>query len=347
MSIAGLYSPPQAAQSATPSATKTNGSSRSQVYSAPLNRPIPVSFELFPPRQPALDSPIWAGVERLIQANPAYVSVTFGANGKSQDASLEALSRLRTYQVPTLAHLTCVERSRTQLADLIKRIFDLGVRDILALRGDPPKGQSRWQAPEGGLNYASELVHLIRETAASHLDNDESVDIGVAAYPAGGIQSRLDALSALAQKEAAGADYAITQVFFDARDYQSLLEATVVNGISLPIVPGIIPFTDLPRLQRLQQLTGVPVPARLQELLSEPDARLRFRQGVKETMTFIDQVVAAGAPGLHLYTFNRTRPALDILKFLRLAGSIPRDPQTAEQQVELLAEAAHRITLTH
>ena len=307
-------------------------------------RRVVMSYELFPPRQPEPDSAIWAGIKRLTATRPDYVSVTFGAGGNAPNASREVVRYLIDHNIPTLAHLTCVERSRTQLHDLIATMLDDGVRNFLALRGDPPRGQSTWVTPDGGLNYASELVELIRDTASTHLDNPNEVDCAVAAYPAGSVQTRVQALDALAAKQAAGASFAITQVFFDPNDYRSMVDSASINGVNIPIIPGVMPFIDVKRLHRLETLTGVPVPPWLTALLNEPDTRRRIRAGMSATLDFIDELVEGGAPGIHLYTFNRTRPTLDVLEHLRVRGLHRGDPSSAHATSELLNEALHRVT---
>ncbi|AOZ73512.1 5,10-methylenetetrahydrofolate reductase [Boudabousia tangfeifanii] len=302
-----------------------------------------VSFELFPSRQPSPDSSTWTQIHRLLAIAPDYASVTFGASGSAAEGSLEVIKEVQAAGLPTLSHLTCVQRTRSELADLIKRMMDQGVRDFLALRGDPPRGETEWKAPTGGLNYASELVHLLRETSQSHLGDAKAIDICVAAYPAGSPAAREDTLDALGQKAAAGADWAITQVFFESADYQQLLDSCAYRGINLPIVPGVIPFTDLKRLNRLQGLTGVEVPEKLRTLLTEPDPQLRTRHGIRATLEFIADLLDAGAPGIHLYTFNRTRPALDILEYLRVRQWRPQTDLENLANDELLAQCLRRL----
>ncbi|WP_193312804.1 methylenetetrahydrofolate reductase [Georgenia subflava] len=305
-----------------------------------------VSFELFPPRRPELDETIWQRVLRMAEAGPDFFSVTYGASGSSRSASAELVRRvLAETAVPPIAHLTCVGATREELADHVRTLLDHGVRDFLALRGDPPAGQRDWAPPEGGLSRSSELVALIRDVETERLgaaspdggreatseppsvvaqelgvSPADVVSVAVAAYPAGRSHTREAELAALREKQDAGADFAITQVFFDAEAYASLVTDARAVGVHIPILPGIIPLTDRGRLHRLSDLTGVPVPTTIDALLAVDDEAERLRRGIDATLALIDRVLAVGAPGLHLYTFNHDRPALDVLDHLRARG---------------------------
>ncbi|WP_164737155.1 methylenetetrahydrofolate reductase [Georgenia sp. SYP-B2076] len=304
-----------------------------------------VSFELFPPRRPEFDEAVWQRVLRMADAGPDFFSVTYGASGSSREASAELVRRLLTQTaVPPIAHLTCVAATRQDLVTRVNRLMDAGVRDFLALRGDPPAGQGTWSAPPGGLTRSSELVALIREVENERLgaprpgggreatteppsvvaldlgvEPADVVSVSVAAYPSGGSHTRDAELRALREKQDAGADFAITQVFFDADAYASLVADARAGGVHIPILPGVIPLTDPARLHRLSTLTGVPVPPEVDAMLDTDDAE-RLRRGIAATLRLIDGVLAAGAPGLHLYTFNQDRPALDVLEHLRARG---------------------------
>lgn len=288
------------------------------LYRRPGRTSPVISYELFPPRVPDPHSAPWAGIVKLLNSRPEYVSVTFGASGSSQELSRTVLCQvLQRTGRPGLAHLTCVGRNQQQLDRLISELIAEGIRDFLALRGDPPRGQSRWVSAPGGLSRAAELVELIREVSIRELGDPAAVSVAVAAYPAGTIQTRTDAIAALVEKQSAGADFAITQVFYRAVDYRDLVQAAACQGVQLPIVPGIIPFTDINRLRRLQALSGVPVPPELAALADLPDPGDRLRATLAATLGFLDQLLCYGAPGLHFYTFNRTRPTLDLVEHLR------------------------------
>ena len=190
-------------------------------------------------------------------------------------------------QVPLMAHLTCIGYTRRDTVEIVSHFLAMGVRRFLALRGDPPPGFSP-QDVHGELRYATDLVQVIRE------------------------------VEVLAAKQAAGADLAITQVFYEPEDYVALVRACTYAGVTIPILPGVIPLTDLTRLTRLESLTGVAVPRRLRDSLSTATGASLVARGVDATLGLSTALLEAGAPGLHLYTFNRTRPALDIISHLRL-----------------------------
>lgn len=306
-------------------------------------RTFPVSFEIYPPRDPRPTSQAWAGIDRLIDANPDYVSVTFGTSGttasSSQSVLLHALKRSGR---PALAHLTCWGRSRDKLVSLIQDMMELGVRDFLALRGDLPTDGAATNC--GGYERAYQLVELIREVSAAYLGDARAVSIAVAAYPAGTVQARTDAIAALAQKQASGADFAITQVFYEAKDYEELVRAASYQGVTMPIVPGIIPFTDIGRLHRLEGLTGVPVPQHIQDIAKIADPAERILESLRATLDFLNELIAAGAPGIHFYTFNRPRPVLDLVEHLRSRGFAHVDAKDSRDLLGLTTAAMHRLS---
>jgi len=337
--------------------------STSSLVTVPTDHPT-VSFELYPPRRAELVETVWQRVLRMADAGPDFFSVTYGASGSSRTASAELVHRLLAETgVPPIAHLTCVGATREELADRVRGLLDAGVRDFLALRGDPPAGETEWVPCAGGLSRASDLVRLIREVEYERLGAPrpdggrettaeppsvvaqdlgiapaDVVSVAVAAYPAGASHTREAELAALHEKQDSGADFAITQVFFDPAAYASLVVDAREAGIHIPILPGVIPMTDPGRLHRLAELTGVPVPPSLDALLAVEDDAERVRRGIDATLTLIDGVLTAGAPGLHLYTFNQDRPALDVLEHLRASGL--RNPAIARPEAALPAAAA-------
>jgi methylenetetrahydrofolate reductase (NADPH) len=299
-----------------------------------------VSFELFPPRRPELDEAVWQRVLRMAEAGPDFFSVTYSTPEAARAASAELLRRLLAEtRIPPIAHLTCVAATREQIAARVRRLLDAGVRDFLALRGDPPPGETTWCPPPGGLSRSSELVALIREVEAEcreagglrpaapsvvaqelGVSPADAVSVAVAAYPSGQSHTRTSEIAALREKQDAGADFAITQVFYDAEAYASLVADGRAAGVHIPVLPGILPLTDRRRLHRLEELSDVPVPVTLDALLDTDDDAERLRRGIDATLALIDRVLAVGAPGMHLYTFNRDRPALDVIEHLRARG---------------------------
>ena len=300
-----------------------------------------LSLELFPPRSSAA----WGRIDRLLATAPDFVSVTYrpafvtdpvpGSGEKGRWQQRDA-PRVRAVQeesnpsegvlahvlgssaVPLMAHLTCIGYRKREAVDIITRFLRMGVRRFLALRGDPPAG-TRAEDVAGELRHADDLVRVIREVEADFFgDGRRHVTIAVAAYPA--TNDHIEAIEVLAAKQAAGADLAITQVFYEPEDYVALVRACTYAGVTIPILPGVIPLTDLTRLTRLESLTGVAVPRRLRDSLSTATGASLVARGVDATLGLSTALLEAGAPGLHLYTFNRTRPALDVISHLRLGG---------------------------
>nr|WP_268914079.1 methylenetetrahydrofolate reductase [Corynebacterium uropygiale] len=320
-----------------------------------------VSYELYPPRATSRASSVWTGIDRLIDSAPDFVSVTFGAGGSSADSRdrsiqvlMEVLDKRRG--LPAVAHLTCLGSSRGEMSMIIRLLLRAGIRDFLALRGDPPAGGVQRQNDVPTMQRAVELVRLIREIEAEELGGkgkEDRVSIAVAAYPASTGKARANDIAALLEKERAGADYAISQVFYDPREYDSMVRELALAGGRIPIIPGILPLNDLKRLRALERLAGVPVPQRLVDIHANPDAESRVRESLRATVELVAGVLEAGAPGIHLYTFNRPRPVLDVLAYLRgggyltrsgTQGGTPRHPLPPDVDVDLVGLALHRLT---
>lgn len=332
-------------------ASNSHSGEASKTGRAGVNDPSPeprkpcISYELYPPRNPRLTSQAWAGIDKLLDSRPDYVSVTFGTSGTNASSSQSVLLHsLKRSGRPALAHLTCWGRGREALTGIIIDMMEVGVRDFLALRGDVPSGSRQHNRQPHEMERAVQLVALIREVAAGYLGDPNQVSIAVAAYPAGTQQDRRDAVAALMEKQAAGADFAITQVFYDAADYIELVESAARKGANLPIVPGVIPFTDIGRLRRLESLTGVPVPQRLQDIAAIADPAERILESVGATLDFVDDLMSAGAPGIHFYTFNRPRPVLDLVAHLRSRGFGPVDKQDSTNMLEMMMANMRRIS---
>ena len=298
--------------------------STASLFSVPVVRPT-ISFELYPPRTPKGAQTLPATVAALAGVAPDFFSVTYGASGRTREESGALLAHILSHtDVAPIAHLTCVGASETDLDAVVTGLLEIGVRDFLALRGDPPEGEPDWRPHPDGFTTASELVRLLRHLEARELaGSDEGaspLSIAVAAYPGG----RHDdtgapvvepaAIASLRAKQDAGADYAITQVFFDPANYATFVRAAREAGVHIPIVPGIIPLTDPRRLRKLESLTGVPVPRPLLDHLeSTADPQERYQRGLTAGSELVQGVLEAGAPGLHVYTFNSAGPALDLL----------------------------------
>ncbi len=299
----------------------------------PEAAPVALSYELFPPRSPAAAETLWTTIRELETTAPDYVSVTYGASGSNRDTAIELIDRLllETTLRP-LAHLTCVGNTPEQLAGVIGQLLDTGVRGILALRGDLPNDAS--QSVNGSLRYAQDLIELIRrvEQRRSALLCAGKVAVGVAAYPARHPESPSEEhdVEVLLAKQRSGADFAITQVFFDSSQYLDLLSRARRAGVTIPIIPGVMPFTSLRRVKRLGELAGVEPSAELTERLAAADTDIeRLRIGVDATVDLANAALDAGAPGIHLYTFNEHQSALEVLDRLAL----PRHSRAGSRSV--------------
>ncbi|WP_461171591.1 methylenetetrahydrofolate reductase [Arthrobacter sp. Z1-9] len=284
--------------------------------------PVALSYELFPPRSPAAAETLWTTIRELESTEPDYVSVTYGASGSNRDTAVELINRLllETTLRP-LAHLTCVGNTPQELAGIIGELLDTGVRGILALRGDLPKDGGEPAA--GSLRYAQDLIELIRrvEQRRSALLCAGKIAVGVAAYPTRHPESPSEEhdVEVLLAKQRSGADFAITQVFFHAEQYADLLTRARRAGVTIPIIPGVMPLTSLRRLKRLGELAGVEPSAELMQRLAAADSDLeRLRIGVSATVDLANAALDAGAPGIHLYTFNEHQSALEVLDKLAL-----------------------------
>jgi methylenetetrahydrofolate reductase (NADPH) len=275
------------------------------------------SFEFFPPKDDAGEAQLFQAVRELEALHPTFVSVTYGAGGTTRDRTVRITERIASETTLTpVAHLTCVGHSQEELRTIVGRYADAGVRNILALRGDPPGGLGRpWTPHPEGFDHAVDLVRLVRRLG--------SFCVGVAAFPEGHPEAAgLDAdAQVLAAKADAGAEFAITQLFFRARDYLDLVDRAGALGCSIPIVPGIMPITSLSQIARFAELSGTSVPAevtaQLDGLTDPADVRAA---GVRLATDLCDELLSLGAPGLHFYTLNRSKATREIFANLAVAA---------------------------
>ncbi len=294
---------------------------------SPAREPVTLSFEVMPPRHPDLAPRFWSTVDELIGARPDFLSVTYGAAGRDRASARAVVDRLvRETPVQPIAHLTCVSASIEDVSAVIADYLDTGVRTFLAVRGDPPLSDPHWSPGPDGVSSATQLVTLIRSLEADRCRAHpgaalraafKPLTIAVAAFaggnPAVGTTPEQE-VERLLVKQAAGADFAITQLFWNPRTYLSFVERARACGVTIPILAGLLPPTDLPRLRRVTDLTGIEVPRALLDRLAtcETDEE-RYDIGVQVGARMSRGVLDAGAPGIHLYTFNRAKPALDVL----------------------------------
>ena len=273
------------------------------------------SFEFFPPKDEAGERQLWTALRELEALQPTFVSVTYGAGGSTRDRTVRVTERIAhdTSMTP-LAHLTCVGHPRDELRSVIGSYAAAGVRNILALRGDPEGGPgSPWTPTPGGLRYATELIELVRSLG--------DFCVGVAAFPEGHREAAsLDAdARVLRAKQDAGADFAITDLFFRAEDYFAMLDRSSAVGVDIPILPGIMPITSLPQILRMAELSGRQIPPEVVERVSKYDgdpAAVRA-EGIAMATELCDTLLAGGAPGLHFYTLNRSKATRQIYEGLR------------------------------
>lgn len=271
----------------------------------------PISFEVYPPRDPAGTQSLYEAIDELGKLNPDFISVTFGAGGSDTSGSIQVLRYIKnaTRALP-LAHLTCVGTTAQESEATIQEFVAAGINDFLALRGDFPSGQN--QLAQESLRSASQLVGVIRAVLAQSPSK-----IAVAAFPNGHPESgpeRSDLL-ALKAKQDAGADFAITQLFFFAQDYFNFVELARGSGITIPIIPGIMPITSAKRLSRVLELTGEREPTPLaQALLAASDPNERIEVGISWAAKLVAELAAGGAPGIHLYAFNEHKNVTEVLR---------------------------------
>lgn len=278
------------------------------------------SFEVFPARSGAAALALGNSVQHLSAVGPDFISVTYGANGSNRDASLDLLAYLRDHtDALPLAHLTTVRESREAIRDTIHRIMDAGIHDFLALRGDPPQGLDE-SAPEvAGSLSALELTELIAEARAERPAFTSVGRTAVAAYPNGHPLSRGRSadIDWLLEKEAAGAQFAITQLFFEADEYLSFADAAREAGLSMPLLPGLMPVSTSGQLRKVASLAGRPAPPALERALEEAGGYAP-ELGVEHTIGLARELLEGGAPSIHLYTFNRHEQVLAVLADLDL-----------------------------
>ena len=271
----------------------------------------PVSFEVYPPKTAEGLPALHESLRALDSVEPEFISVTFGAGGSSTRDSLDVLSFIRDNTSATpLAHLTCVGTTKAEVAELIHSFLGEGINHFLALRGDIPQGQSEHH---GELAHASDLVALMMELREESLGPDR---VAVAAFPNGHPESatRQRDIETLLVKQDAGATLAITQLFFYSSDYARFVEEATSAGVTIPILPGLMPILSPARLTRVLELSGEQRPTELSDALERAtDPQERATIGIDWTAKMVRELVDMGAPGIHLYAFNQHETVLSVL----------------------------------
>ncbi|MDQ3158079.1 MAG: methylenetetrahydrofolate reductase [NAD(P)H] [Actinomycetota bacterium] len=286
-----------------------------------LNASTPTfSFEFFPPKDDAGEEVLWQTIAELEPLDPTFVSVTYGAGGTSQERTVRITARIgESTSMRPVGHLTLVGQSKGEIESVLKQYAAAGVNNVLALRGDPKGGpRAPWEQHPDGMNHAIELVELAHGLGG--------FCVGVAAFPEG--HPDADGLDACAQvlidKANAGADYAVTQLFFRPSDYVSLVERVRAMGSDIPIVPGIMPILNFAQVSRMAELSGAELPREVLDQI-EPikDDKVAVRaKGIELATQLCRDLLAAGAPGLHFITLNRSKATREIFENLRASGDL-------------------------
>ena len=273
-----------------------------------------ISFEFFPPKDQEGVERLFATVADLAPFAPAYVSVTYGAGGSTRQLTVDLVGRIqREVGIEAMAHLTCVGATQAELGGVLDQLEQKGVQNVIALRGDPPKGSTTFITPEGGFGHASELAGFVKERGR--------FCVAGACYP----EKHPEAASLevdmanLKRKVDAGAEFLITQLFFDNADYFAFVERARSVGITVPIIAGIMPVTNVSQIKRFTAMCGAGMPDallhKLEPVAADPEAVGEI--GVQHAVDQCRELLAKGAPGVHFYTLNRSKATVEILKRLR------------------------------
>ena len=275
-----------------------------------------LSFELFPPKTAAGDEELFRHVEQLMAFRPDFVTCTYGAGGSTRDKTLSIVEQVkRRFGCDTASHLTCVGSTAEELREYLREAAARGVDNIVALRGDPPKGETSFKPVEGGFSFANELVKLVRSEFPQF-------GIAVAGYP----ETHREAASPeadlenLKRKVESGGDVVITQLFYENADFYRFRERYQAMGIRAPLVPGILPVTNLAQIQRITSLCGARLPAKfIADLETQGDnAEGQFQVGVDFATRQVQELVDSGIPGVHFYVLNKSPATAAVLRAVHL-----------------------------
>ena len=277
-----------------------------------------VSFEFFPPKTDEGDRALFEKhLPALLAGKPDFCSVTYGAGGTTRDKTLMIVDRIqREHRLPALAHLTCVNHTRAEIGALLEKFRALGCKNILALRGDPPGG-GEFQTTPGGFEFSAQLVQFIREAG--------DFSIGVAGFPEGHVACKGGKFADwqhLKEKVDAGADFVVTQLFFDNADYFAFRDhATQKLGVNVPLIPGVVAILSATQITKFTQMCGAKIPPALRKKLDEigTDDEAAAKFGIEYATRQCEELLRAGAPGIHFYTLNKAHSTVQVLKNLGLA----------------------------
>lgn len=272
-----------------------------------------LSFELYPPKTDEGVDLLLNAVAELIEFSPDFFTCTYGAGGSTRDRTLQILSEVKSrFEIPVASHLTCVGSTVDQLRGYLQTAIAQGTEHIVALRGDPPKGQTEFHQTQGGLKYANELVSLIRS-------DFPELGIAVAGYPEvhqEAPNAEVD-LENLKRKVDAGSDIIVTQLFYINEDFFRFRDSCIAAGIRIPIVPGILPVTNLSQIQRIASLCKAKLPDSFVNRLGEnSDPNWQFAAGVEFAQLQVAELLRSGIPGVHFYVLNKSQATTEVLKDL-------------------------------
>ena len=266
-----------------------------------------ISFEFFPPKNEEGEGRLFQTVKDLKKLAPSFVSVTYGAMGNTQANTLRIVEVIKSkIGLEVAAHLTCVAHSRGQIEKILGALHEKGIENIVALRGDPSQGETQFKAPPDGFHYAAELVRFIRQ----HPRFGQAFDLSVAGYPEGHpeCKDKEKDLEYLKRKVDEGAQAVVTQLFFNNRHYFNFVERSRKIGITVPIVPGIMPVTHGPQIEKFSRMCGAEIPAKVREAIARfgEDQVSIMKFGIDYATRQCEELLAGGAPGLHFYTLNQS-----------------------------------------
>ena len=280
-----------------------------------------ISFEFFPPKDEKGEKQLFETIKKLEKLKPTFVSVTYGAGGSTRDRTRNVVKRIHEEtELTVMAHLTCIAHTKEELIEILQDYKNIGIENILALRGDVPRDKPDWRPPEGACKYAKELVSLIRENFGDYFS------VGVASYPEGHPESpNLEwEVKYFKEKVEAGADFSITQMFFINDYYYEFVELCQKAGINIPIIPGIMPITNFKQIKKFAALCGATIPQSLIEKMEKVEDKPEEvkKIGVEFAINQCLDLIEHGAPGLHFYTLNKSDATLRIYEAIK--DALPR-----------------------
>ena len=285
------------------------------------NQARTISFEFFPPKTEEGETKLFETVTQLKELSPSFVSVTYGAMGTTRSNTLRIVSQIKNkIGIEAAAHLTCVGHTRDEIEAVLKELKANNVENIVALRGDPPKGETEFKPVPNGFRYASELVAFIRQ----HPEFSKAFSLAVAGYPETHVECRdkVKDLDHLKHKVDQGADVIMTQLFFSNADYFDFVDRCRKAGIQIPIVPGIMPITHGPQIERFASMCGAGIPKEMHDAIVRlgEDQKAVEAYGIEYATKQCEELLKQGAPGFHFYTLNKSRATREITQNLGLGS---------------------------